>query len=101
MKNLKKLISSYKTQAKAKWAIREDMSDMYMQDANDAEVVYNFITESNGVNIPTASIVLFFTAYGLRSIKIRSSSRDIPKNSISFLSLVIAPLIRIICLPYL
>ena len=55
MKNLKKLISSYKTQAKAKWAIREDMSDMYMQDANDAEVVYNFITESNGVNIPTAA----------------------------------------------
>ena len=55
MKNLKKLIASYKTQAKAKWAIREDMSDMYNQDANDAEVIYNFIVDSNGVNIPTAA----------------------------------------------
>jgi hypothetical protein len=55
MKNLKKLINSYKTQAKAKWAIREDMSDMYLEDANDAEVIYNFITESKGVNIPTAA----------------------------------------------
>ena len=55
MKNLKKLIASYKTQAKAKWAIEEDMSDMYLEDANDSQVIYNFITESNGVNIPTAA----------------------------------------------
>jgi len=55
MKNLKKLIKGYKTNAKSDWAIKEDMADMYNQDANDAEVVYNFITESKGVNIPTAS----------------------------------------------
>ena len=55
MKNLKALIESYKNQAKSDWAIKEDMADMYAQDANDAEVVYNFITESKGVNIPTAA----------------------------------------------
>ena len=55
MKNLKNLIKSYKNEAKSDWAIQEDMADMYNQDANDAEVVYNFITQSNGVNIPTAS----------------------------------------------
>ncbi len=55
MKNLKNLIKSYKNEAKTDWAIQEDMADMYNQDANDAEVVYNFITQSNGVNIPTAS----------------------------------------------
>ena len=44
-----------KNEAKTDWAIQEDMADMYNQDANDAEVVYNFITQSNGVNIPTAS----------------------------------------------
>ncbi len=55
MKNLKNLIKSYKNEAKSDWAIKEDMADMYNQDANDAEVVYNFIVDSNGVNIPTAS----------------------------------------------
>ena len=55
MKNLKDLIKSYKNEAKSDWAIKEDMADMYNQDANDAEVVYNFIVDSNGVNIPTAS----------------------------------------------
>jgi hypothetical protein len=55
MKNLKALINSYKNEAKSDWAIAEDMADMYMEDANDVEVVYNFITESNGVNIPTAA----------------------------------------------
>jgi len=55
MKNLKALIKSYNNQAKEDWAIAEDMSDMYLQDANDAEVIFNFITESKGVNIPTAS----------------------------------------------
>ena len=55
MKNLKTLIESYKNQAKSDWAIKEDMADMYAQDANDAEVVYNFTTESGGVNIPTAA----------------------------------------------
>ena len=55
MKNLKNLIKSYENEAKSDWAIKEDMADMYNQDANDAEVVYNFIVDSNGVNIPTAS----------------------------------------------
>ena len=44
MKNLKALIKSYKNEAKSDWAIAEDMADMYMEDANDAEVVYNFTT---------------------------------------------------------
>ena len=43
MKNLKKLIASYETQAKAKWAIREDMSDMYLEDAADAAAVLTHI----------------------------------------------------------
>ena len=55
MKNLKALIKSYKNSAADPEMIKEDMADMYMEDANDAEVVYNFITESNGVNIPTAA----------------------------------------------
>ena len=55
MKNLKALIESYKNSAADPEMIKEDMADMYMEDANDAEVVYNFITESNGVNIPTAA----------------------------------------------
>jgi len=55
MKNLKNLIKSYKNEAKSDWAIKEDMVDMYNQDANDAEVIYNFIVEDNGVNIPTAA----------------------------------------------
>ena len=55
MKNLKALIKSYKNEAKSDWAIAEDMADMYLEDANDAEVIFNFITESKGVNIPTAA----------------------------------------------
>ena len=55
MKNLKTLIKDLKNEAKSEWAIAEDMSDMYEQDANDAEVIFNFITQENGVNIPTAS----------------------------------------------
>tara|TARA_R110001592_G_scaffold11777_1_gene57604 strand:+ start:84 stop:350 length:267 start_codon:yes stop_codon:yes gene_type:complete len=47
MKNLKALIKSYKNEAKSDWAIAEDMADMYMEDANDAEVIYNFTTENN------------------------------------------------------
>jgi hypothetical protein len=43
MKNLKKLIASYETQAKAKWAIEEDMSDMYLEDAADAAGVLTHI----------------------------------------------------------
>jgi len=45
MKNLKNLIKSYKNEAQSDWAIKEDMADMYAQDANDAEVIYNFIAQ--------------------------------------------------------
>lgn len=45
MKNLKNLIKSYKNEAKSDWAIQEDMADMYEADANDAEVIYNFIAQ--------------------------------------------------------
>jgi len=55
MKNLKNLIAGLKKEAKSEWAIAEDMTDMYLSDANDAEVIFNFITESKGVNIPTAA----------------------------------------------
>ena len=55
MKNLRNLIKSYENEAKSDWAIAEDMAEMYMEDANDAEVIYNFITQSNGINIPTAA----------------------------------------------
>ena len=39
MKNLNVLIKSLKQKAKSDWAIREDMSSMYIQDANDATTV--------------------------------------------------------------
>ena len=55
MKNLKNLITDLKNEAKSEWAIAEDMSDMYLSDANDAEVIFNFISQSKGVNIPTAA----------------------------------------------
>lgn len=55
MKNLKNLIKDLKNEAKSEWAIAEDMADMYEADANDAEVIFNFITEQDGANIPTAS----------------------------------------------
>ena len=55
MKNLKNFITDLKNEAKSEWAIAEDMSDMYLSDANDAEVIFNFISQSKGVNIPTAA----------------------------------------------
>ncbi len=55
MKNLKNLIKSYKNEAKTDWAIQEDMADMYNQDANDAEVVYNFTMQRM---YPTAATYL-------------------------------------------
>jgi len=39
MKNLNKLIKQLEKQAKSKWAIKEDMVDMYKQDAFDTELV--------------------------------------------------------------
>ena len=43
MKNLKALIKSLENTAKTKWAIKEDMTGMYKQDATDAEVVLSSI----------------------------------------------------------
>jgi hypothetical protein len=39
MKNLSNLIKDLQKSAKSKWAIKEDMADMYNQDARDTEVV--------------------------------------------------------------
>ena len=55
MKNLNALIKSLRAEAKSDWAIQENMSDMYNQDANDATVIRNFIAHRGGANIPTAS----------------------------------------------
>ena len=55
MKNLKNLIKDLKALTIDPEVIEMDMADMYAQDANDAEVVYNFIVDSKGVNIPTAA----------------------------------------------
>ena len=55
MKNLNALIKSLKENAKSDWAIQEEMSSMYIQDANDATVIRNFIADLDGANISTAS----------------------------------------------
>lgn len=55
MKNLKALIKSLEYLTTDKDVIEMDLADMYAQDANDATVAYNFIVDSNGVNIPTAA----------------------------------------------
>jgi len=43
MKNLKALIKSYENEAKSDWAIKEDMADMYQEDAADAATVLTHI----------------------------------------------------------
>jgi hypothetical protein len=62
MKNLNALIKNLKAQAKSDWAIEEGMASMYIQDANDATVIRNFIividifnVDLDGANMPTAS----------------------------------------------
>ena len=55
MKNLNKLIKDLKALTIDPEVIEMDLVDMYKADANDAEVVRNFIVESDGVNIPTAA----------------------------------------------
>ena len=55
MKNLKALIKQLEANVNDPEVIEMDLADMYAQDANDATVAYNCITESNGVNIPTAA----------------------------------------------
>ena len=55
MKNLNKLIKDLKALTIDPEVIEMDLVDMYKADANDAEVVRNFIVESDDVNIPTAA----------------------------------------------
>lgn len=55
MKNLNKLIKDLKALTIDPEVVEMDMVDMYKADANDAEVVRNFIVECDGVNIPTAA----------------------------------------------
>ena len=43
MQNLRNLIKDLENQAKSDWAIKEDMADMYNQDATDTEVVLHAI----------------------------------------------------------
>ena len=47
MKNLKKLITEYKNLSKMDWAVKEDMSDMYKQDAKDFEAILIMIESNN------------------------------------------------------
>ena len=43
MKNLETLIKDLKNEAQSEWAIAEDMSDMYEQDAKDAQTALDAI----------------------------------------------------------
>jgi len=43
MQNLRNLIKDLENQAKSEWAIKEDMADMYNQDALDTEIVLHAI----------------------------------------------------------
>ena len=47
MKHLKKLIKEYKNLSKMDWAVKEDMADMYKQDAQDFTSVLNMIKDKN------------------------------------------------------
>ena len=47
MKNLKKLITETINLSKMDWAIKEDMSDMYKQDAKDFKAILNMIKDKN------------------------------------------------------
>jgi hypothetical protein len=47
MKHLKKLITEYKNLSKMDWAVKEDMADMYKQDAKDFSDIYNMIKDKN------------------------------------------------------
>ena len=47
MKHLKKLITEYKYLSKMDWAVKEDMSDMYKQDAKDFEAILIMIESNN------------------------------------------------------
>ena len=47
MKHLKKLISETVKLSKMDWAVKEDMADMYKQDAQDFTSVLNMIKDKN------------------------------------------------------
>ena len=47
MKHLKKLITEYKNLSKMDWAVKEDMSDMYKQDAKDFEAILIMVESKN------------------------------------------------------
>ena len=47
MKHLKNLIKGTIEDSKAPWAISEDMSDMYKQDAKDFKAILNMIMDKN------------------------------------------------------
>ena len=47
MKNLKKLIKESVNLSKMDWAIKEDMADMYKQDAKDFKSIFNMIKSDN------------------------------------------------------
>ena len=47
MKHLKKLIKEYKNLSKMDWAVKEDMADMYKQDAKDFKDILNMIKDKN------------------------------------------------------
>ena len=47
MKHLKNLIKGTIADSKEPWAISEDMSDMYKQDANDFKDILNMIKDKN------------------------------------------------------
>ena len=47
MKHLKKLITEYKNLSKMDQAVKEDMADMYKQDAKDFKDILNMIKDKN------------------------------------------------------
>ena len=47
MKHLKKLIKEYKNLSKMDWAVKEDMADMYKQDAKDFEAILIMVESKN------------------------------------------------------
>jgi len=46
-RNLTKLITELKNEAKSDWAIKEDMASMYQQDADDSQEVMDHINNGN------------------------------------------------------
>ena len=47
LKNLKNLVKELDKQSKSKWAIKEDMADMYKEDASDTDAVLTHMLLGN------------------------------------------------------